>query len=246
MARGHRRERQFAMIRIVVPKRAASTSVARRPTSAKQLLRDSVHMVKAEAWQTAAALNDFAFDPSSMPEPPHTFTTVAGRLARALYGRWGGHAEPVPRTIASDGATATPWPERYGVPLFLVEAQDEQRRVYLAETGFTIARFPHRRLEISRHGRYTTGLLGGRTARAAAEAIGDSSVEVDSSSIQLWAIDAPCATHFSVLARTLLAMAATVLNAEAPELRSRLAAIDFADLMRDAVLHLTVDEVHAY
>lgn len=235
------------MIRIVLPLPAVSTSDA-RPTSsaAKVLLRDAVHMVKAEAWQTAAALDDFAFDPSSMPEPPHTFTTVAGRLARTLYGHWGGHAEPVPRTISSDGATETAWPDRFGVPLFFVEAKDEQRRVYVAEAGFTIARFPHRRVEISRHGRYTTGLLGGRTARAAAEAIGDSSVEADSSSIQPWAIDAPCATPFSVLARTLLAMAETVLDAEAPELRSRMAAVDFAELMRAAVLHLTVDEVHAY
>ncbi len=235
------------MIRIVLPLPAVSTSAAQPTTSAaKMLLRDAVHMVRAEAWQTAAALNSFAFDPSSMPEAPHTFTTVAGRLARTLCERWNAHAEPIPRTISSDGATETRWPNRFGVPIFLVEAQDEQRRVYLAETGFTIARFPHRRVEISRHGRYTTGLLGGRTARAAAEAIGDSSVEADSCSIRLWTVDAPCATPFSVLARTLLAMAATVLNAEAPELRSRMAAIDFADLMRDAVLHLTVDEVHAY
>lgn len=235
------------MIRIVLPLPAVSTGEAPPTTSAaKALLRDAVHMVKAEAWQTAAALDDFTFDPSSMPEPPHTFTTVAGRLARTLYGHWDRHAEPIPRTISSDGATETTWPDRFGVPLFLVEAQDEQRRIYVAETGFTIARFPHRRVEISRHGRYTTGLLGGRTARAAAEAIGDSSVEPDSSSIPLWAIDAPCATPFSVLARTLLAMAATVLDAEVPELRSQMAAIDFAELMRAAVLHLTVDEVHAF
>lgn len=203
-------------------------------------------MVKAEAWQTTAALDDFAFDPSSMPDPPNTFTTASGRLVRTLYGRWDGHAEPVPRTITSEGGTETTWPKRIGVPLFAVEAQNEQRRIYLAEDGFVTARFRHRRVEVSRHGRYTTGLLGGRTARAVAETLDDGILDSASSSIAPWVIDAPCVSAYSVLSRTLLAMAALVLNAEAPNLRSRLAAVDFAELMNDAVLHLTVDEVHAH
>jgi hypothetical protein len=234
------------MIRIVPQQPAASTSAAPPTTSAaKVLLRDTAHMVKAEAWQTAAVLNSFAFDPSSMPEPPHTFTTVAGRLARTLYEHWNAQAEPIPRTILSDGATETTWPNRFGVPLFLVEAPDEQRRVYLSSTGFVTARFPHRRVEVSRYGRYTTGLLGGRTARAAAETIGDESVELTPSSFTLWTIDAPCVSAYSVLARTLLAMVAIVLDTCAPEIRARMAAVDFAELMEDAVLRLTVDDVHA-
>lgn len=235
------------MIRVVVPARAVSTNVDKRPPpTAKTLFSEAVRMVKGEAWQTAAALDDFAFDPSSMPDPPNTFTTVTGRLARTLYGHWNRHAEPVPRTIASDGATETSWPKRIGVPLFLVETQSEQRRVYLADAGFVTARFPHRRVEVSRHGRYTTGLLGGRTARAVAEALDGAILDSASASVALWPLHPVCATAYSLLARTLLSMAASVLDGDAPELRSRMAEIDFAQLMDDAVLHLTVDEVHAH
>lgn len=232
------------MIRIVLPTPRAVAADGQAKSRCAALLRCVRHMVRAEAWQTTAALHDFRFDPSTTPDPPHTFTTVAGRLARGLYGYWDGSAEPVPRTIASDGATETTWPKRIGVPLFFVEAQDEQRRVYLSKDGFVTARFAHRQMQVWRHGRYTTGVLGGRVAKAVAEAIGKETLE-PATTIRPWPVDLPCASPYSVLARTLLAMAATVLDAGAPELRARMAAIDFAELMDDAALHLTVDEVHA-
>lgn len=229
------------MITIIIPPVAGTP----RPAASDALLRDTVLLVKAEAWQVTAVLEDFRFDPSSVPEPPHTFTTVAGRLARGLYARWMTRAEPIPRTIASDGSTDTTWPERVGVPLFVVEAPDEQRRVYLSDGGFATARFPHRRVEVRRHGKYTTGLLAGRNARAVAEMLGGADVDASSSSIAPWSLPAPCTTAYSLLARTLIAVATGALDEEAPVLRQAVTDVDFARAMDDARVLLTVDAVHA-
>lgn len=232
------------MIRIVLPPLPAVAADGRANTLRTTLLRCVTQMVRAEAWQTVATFEHFAFDPSAMPDPPHTFTSSASRLARALHGCWAPVAEPIPRTINSDGATESAWPGKAAVPLFVVDTAHERRLVYLADGGFATARFSRRRAQVRRHGRYTTGVLGGRTARAVAETIAEEALE--SSSLALWPLDPPCATPYSVLARTLLSMAAIVFDATAPELRSRMAAVDFASLMADAVAHLTVGEVHAY
>jgi len=191
-------------------------------------------------------MDGFKFDTSSVPDPPNTFTAVAGRLARTLYGRWAACAEPIPRTVASDGSTETAWPERVGIPLFVVEAVDEQRRVYLTESGFATARFPHRRVEVLRHGKYTTGLLGGRAARAVADMLGNVSIDLSSSSVEPWPLPTACATAYSLLARTLLALTVCVLDEEAPALPQEVMGIDFAKEMDEARLHLTVDAVHAF
>lgn len=230
------------MIRVVLPPLPDGGGHA---TAGKALFRAVVRMMKAEAWQTAAVLHGFAFDPSSMPDPPNSFTTVAGALARALHTRWSGCAEPVPRTMTCDGATETTWPNRSGVPIFLIEAVEEQRRVYLADSGFITAVFPRRRVEVARYGRYTTGRLGGRTGRAAADALAAEPFD-SAAAIAPWPPTSANATPYSVLARTLLAVAATALEADAPELLPTMRAIGFDDLVRDGEMNLTVAAVHAF
>ena len=232
------------MIRVVIP--ALLPMVLSEASKQRNLLlfRQIAAMMRAEAWQTAAALHDFKFDPSAMPGPPHTFTAAAGRLSRALYRYWEATAEPVPRTLNSDGATETTWPRRSGVALFVVDGRLERRHVYIAKNGFITARFPIRRVEVWRHGRYTTGVLGGRTARAVAEALGKETLEL-APPITPWPVHPPCASPYSVLARTLLAMAGAVLEEHAPDLRRRMDAIDIDKPMQDALANLTVDEVHA-
>lgn len=232
------------MIRIVVPDLPPVAPQTQTKQRDRTLFRHAAAMMRAEAWQTAAALHDFPFDPSAVPPPPHAFTTTAGRLARTLFSYWEAGALEVPRTISSDGATETTWPKRSGVPLFTVDVPDERRHVYFSKDGFITARFPRRRVEISRYGRYTTGVLGGRVAKAVAEALGGEVLE-PAPPIAPWRADAPCATPYTMLARTMLAMAGAVLDATAPELRARMVAIDFDEPMRDAIANLTVDAVHA-
>jgi hypothetical protein len=233
------------LIRVVLPALPKTGLDASTLSRSQKLFAMAARMLKAEAWQTAAALDGFAFDPSATPNRTHSFTTAAGSLARALYGCWEALAEEVPRTIDSDGATETTWPKRYGVRLFVVDAPADQRHVYLAASGFITARFPRRQVQVSRFGRYTTGVLGGRTARAVAEVLENELLEVEPELIP-WPVDPQCATSYSLLARTMLAMARAVLDATAPDLRARLDAIDFDEPMRDAIANLTVDAVHAF
>lgn len=230
------------MIRVVLPALPVASAVGADST---KLLKLAGQLIKAEAWQTAAALHAFRFDPSAIPDPPHTFTTAAGRLSRALHGCWEETAEPVPRTITADGATETTWPRRSGVALFVVDGLLERRHIYIAKNGFITARFPRRQVEVWRYGRYTTGKLGGRTARAVAEALGKETLEFAPALTPL-PVHPPCASPYSVLARTLLAMAGAVLAEHAPDLRQRMDTIDFDEPMQDAIANLTVDEVHAY
>lgn len=232
------------MIRVALPP-LPNASNAHAVANGKALLRNVARMAKAEAWQTAAVVHGFAFDPSAMPDPPHTFTAAAGRLARSLFGRWATSASPIPRTIASDGVTETTWSKCSGVPLFVVETGEEQRRVYLGPRGLVSAVFPLRRVEVARFGRYTTGRLGGRTARTVAEALGDEPLDT-AATLKLWPLTPSPVTPYSVLARTLLGMAAMVLRADAPELLPSMEAIDFGALVDDGLANLTVEEVHAY
>lgn len=233
------------MIRIVVPELPRIPPDAEVTKRGTMLFRRAAAMLRAEAWQAAAALHAFTFDPSVMPPPPHSFTTTAGGLARELYGSWAPRAEAVPRTITSEGATETTWPKRSGVSLFVVDTPTERRHIYFAANGFITTRFPRRQVQVGRFGRYTTGTLGGRNARAAAETLGEEPLELGSA-VVLWPLEPECASPYSVLSRTLIAMAATVLEAGAPELRRQLEAIDVDEPMRDAIANLTVDEVHAY
>lgn len=233
------------MIRVVLAALPTADLDGSARSRSQKLFGLAARMLKAEVWQTAAALDGFAFDPSAMPNSSHSFTTVAGSLARALHGYWEVLAEDVPRTIDSDGATETTWPNRSGVRLFAVDTLVDQRHVYLAASGFITARFPRRQVHVSRFGRYTTGVLGGRTARAVADVLENEPLESESRFIP-WPADPRCATPYSVLARTMLAMARAVLDVAAPDLRARLDAIDFDEPMRDAVANLTVDAVHAF
>lgn len=233
------------MIRVVLPALPSTGLDANTRSRSQKLFGLAARMLKAEAWQTAAALDGFAFDPSAIPNSRHGFTTTAGALARALHECWEALAEGVPRTIDSDGATETTWPNRSGVRLFVVDTQADQRHVYLAASGFITARFPRRQVQVSRFGRYTTGVLGGRTARAVADVLENEPLESESDFLP-WPVDPQCATSYSLLARTMLAMARAVLDATAPDLRARLDAIDFDEPMRDAVANLTVDAVHAF
>lgn len=233
------------MIRVVLPTLPTTGLDATTLSRSQKLFAMAARMLKAEAWQTAAALDGFAFDPSVTPNRTHSFTTAAGSLARALYGCWEALVEEVPRTIDSDGATETTWPKRHGVRLFVVDSPVDQRLVYVAASGFITARFPRRQAQVSRFGRYTTGVLGGRTARAVADVLENEPLESEPRLLP-WPADPRCTTSYSVLARTLLAMARAVLGATAPDLRARLDAIDFDELMRDAVANLTVDAVHAF
>lgn len=233
------------MIRVVLPALATTgLDGSARPRSQK-LFTLAARMLKAEAWQTAAALDGFAFDPSAIPSSSHSFTTAAGLLARALHGCCETLAEDVPRTIDSDGATETTWPNRSGVRLLVVDTPADQRHVYLAASGFITARFPRRQVQVSRFGRYTTGVLGGRTARAVADVLENQPLEAEPRLLP-WPVDPRCATSYSVLARTMLAMTRAVLDATAPDLRAGLDAIDFDEPMRDAIANLTVDAVHAF
>lgn len=233
------------MIRVVLPALPSTGLDANTRSRWQKLFGLAAQMLKAEAWQTAAALDGFAFDPSAIPNSTHSFTTTAGALARALHECWEALAEEVPRTIDSDGATETAWPNRSGVRLFVVDTPADQRHVYLAASGFITARFPRRQVQVSRFGRYTTGVLGGRTARAVAEVLENWPLDSESRFLP-WPADPPCATSYSLLARTMLAMARAVLDATAPDLRARLDAFDFDEPMRDAVANLTVDAVHAF
>lgn len=233
------------MIRVVLPALPMTGLDGNTRPRSQKLFTLAARMLKAEAWQTAATLDGFAFDPSAIPSSSHSFTTAAGSLARALHGCCETLGQDVPRTIGSDGATETTWPNRSGVRLFVVDTPADQRHVYLGASGFITARFPRRQVQVSRFGRYTTGVLGGRTARAVADVL--ESERLDSESrFRPWPADPPCATSYSVLARTMLAMARAVLDVAAPDLRARLDAIDFEEPMRDAVANMTVDAVHAF
>lgn len=232
------------MIRLVVPDLPPVAPEKRSKQRSTTLFRHAAAMMKAEAWQTAAAIHDFKFDPSAVPDPPNSFTTAAGRLARTLFGYWETLAEPVPQTITAEGMTETTWPKRSGVPLFAVETREELRRIYLSKDGFITARFPLRRVEVSRYGRYTTGVLGGRVARAVAEALGGEQLQ-PAPPIVPWPVRPPSSSPYSLLARTMITMARAALDATAPELRVRMDAIDFDGPMDEAIAHLTVDEVHA-
>jgi hypothetical protein len=233
------------MIRAVLPALPPTGLDGNTRSRSQKLLALAARMLTAEAWQTAAALDGFPFDPSAIPSSSHSFTTAAGSLARALHGCCEALAEEVPRTIDSDGATETTWPNRSGVRLFVVDTPADQRHVYLAASGFITARFPRRQVQVSRFGRYTTGVLGGRTARAVAELLENESLEPQPPLLP-WPVDPRCETSYSVLSRTMLALTRTLLAATAPDLRARLDAIDFDEPMRDAIANLTVDAVHAF
>ncbi len=228
------------MIRIVVPALLPITVDKDSKRRCGIIFRRSIAMLEAEAWQSAAAANDFAFDPSAESALPRSFSSTASRLARALYGFWEVTSQPVPRTITSVGATVTAWPARAGVPLFDVDMSERRCLVYMSGDPFVTASFGR----FKRKYGYTIGALGARTAHAVAAVLGDDVLE-PAPGLTLWPASPAGMTSYSVIARTLLAMARTVLHAGAPELRARMDAIDFDEMIEDSVMHLTVIEVHA-